>query len=62
MAAPLLHVSVFGIASLLLLFSDKPVLQGPAYLPVLILWIADIPISLVASGRLFFRDEYAKLV
>ena len=26
------------------------------------LWIADIPISLIASGRLIFHDEYAKLV
>jgi hypothetical protein len=53
---------LFGIASLLLLSSDQPVLDGPARIPIGILSIADIPISLLASERLFFHDEYAILV
>jgi hypothetical protein len=62
MIAPVLHALLFGIASLLLLFSDAPVLDGPARFPIIILWTVDIPISLIASARLFFHDEYAKLV
>jgi hypothetical protein len=50
------------MTSLFLIFSDTGVLDGPARWPVIILWIADIPISLIASERLFFHDEYAKLV
>ena len=59
---PVLHASLFGTAFLLLSFSDKPILQGPASVPIIILWIADMPISIIASGRLFWYDEYAKLV
>jgi hypothetical protein len=50
------------MASVLLLFSNRAIADGPAGFPILILWIADIPISLVASERLFFHTEHAKLV
>jgi len=60
-AAPVLHASLFAIASLLILFSNHALLDGPAGVPVTILWIADIPISLIAFARLFNSSEYAKL-
>lgn len=62
MAAAVLHALLFGIASILPLFSNEPILNGPAKLPIVILWVADIPISLIASERLFFHTEYARLV
>src|ERR1700676_3361652 len=58
--APVIHASLFAMASLLLLY--KPILPGPASVPINILWIADIPISIIASGGLFWYDKYAKLV
>jgi hypothetical protein len=61
-AAPVLHALVFGIASILLLFSNEHILEGPTSLPFVVLWLADIPISLIASERLWFHAEHARLV
>lgn len=62
MTASFLHALLFALSSVLILISDKPILNGPAGIPIVILFVADIPISLVASGRLYFHDEHAKLV
>lgn len=43
------------------MLSDKPVLNGPAAVPCLVLWFADIPFSLVAWSILFFSSQYAVL-
>ncbi len=56
--APVLHASLFFIASALMWASNRPLLQGPASFPFLILWIADIPISLIAFNEMFFSDKY----
>jgi hypothetical protein len=60
--APILHASLFGIASPLLLFSHDAIFDGPASVLISILWVADIPISIVASYGLIFNQEYATLV
>ena len=59
-----LHALLFVTAALLLLFySDgRAILERPAGVSILILGIADFPISLFAGEWLFFHTEYAKLV
>lgn len=61
-AAPVVHGCLFVVASALLWTSGRPVLDGPARFPTLLFWVADIPISLIASGQLFFSNHFAWLV
>jgi hypothetical protein len=45
--APILHVLLFAVASALAQFSTGPL--SPAKLPSFILWLADLPFSIVAQ-------------
>ena len=54
---PVLHAIFFVTASVLMWISSKPILDGPARLPFGILWVADLPISVIAFSVMFTSAE-----
>lgn len=55
-AAPALHVCLFVLTWGLFWIQRGPLANGPADWPFRILFIADLPISLVAFGAMFNSD------
>jgi hypothetical protein len=60
--APLLHGILFASTWLLYSIFPQPLLDGPARWPFMVLWLADIPISLVCFGFLFAGQVVPALV
>jgi len=56
--APEIHALLFiSMWVLYSVFSPQPLLNGPSALPFAILFVADLPLSLVAFGVMFSSDE-----
>jgi hypothetical protein len=55
-AAPVLHAVLFLVASVLMVFSDHPILDGPARIPFAVLFFGDLPISAIAFGVMFSSE------
>jgi hypothetical protein len=55
--APVVHVSLFVLASVLMWVSDKPILDGPAKVPFGILFFGDLPISAFAFSVMFTSEK-----
>jgi hypothetical protein len=55
-AAPALHVCLFALTWGLFWIQAQPLANGPADWPFRILFIADLPISVVAFGVMFGSD------
>jgi hypothetical protein len=54
--APVLHVCLFALTWLLYWVQPQPLAQGPADWPFRILFVADLPISIIAFGMMFNSD------
>jgi hypothetical protein len=54
--APVLHGLLFAVTWLLFWLQPRPLAQGPADWPFRILFLADLPISLIAFGAMFRSD------
>jgi hypothetical protein len=52
-----IHALLFISVWVLYAIFSQPVMNGPSSLPFLIVFIADLPISLVAFGVMFTRSE-----
>ena len=55
-AAPALHVGLFAVTWILDWIQPQALANGPADWPFRVLFIADLPISLVAFGVMFNSD------
>jgi hypothetical protein len=51
--APFLHVCLFALTWIMNLVFPQALLDGPAVFPFAVLFVADIPISLVCFGLMF---------
>src|SRR5262245_21646724 len=60
--APLLHGILFAATWLLYWIFPQPLLNGPARWPFMVLWVADMPISIVCFGFLFMGKVAPALV
>jgi hypothetical protein len=56
LAAPALHMCLFALTWVLFWIQPRPLAQGPADWPFRILFVADLPISLIAFGVMFNSD------
>jgi len=56
-AAPALHAILFAVTCVLWWISNKPIADGPAGLPFLVLYFADLPISAIPFGVMFTSAE-----
>jgi hypothetical protein len=56
LVAPLLHVCLFALTWGLFWIQPQPLAQGPADWPFRILFMADLPISLIVFGAMFSSD------
>ena len=52
-AAAALHIFLFGLTVLLYGIQQQPLLNGPSRLPFLIVFLADLPVSLMTFGAIF---------
>src|SRR5436305_14334961 len=48
-----LHVFLFGLTGILYVFQQRALLDGASRLPFTILFLADLPVSVVAFGLMF---------
>jgi hypothetical protein len=60
--APLLHGILFASTWILYSIFPQPLLDGPAKWPFMVLWLADIPISVVCFGFLFAGEVIPALI
>jgi hypothetical protein len=51
-----LHLCLFALTWVLFWIQPQPLAQGPADWPFRILFIADLPISIIAFGAMFNSD------
>jgi hypothetical protein len=58
LAAPVLHMCLFILTWVLSWIQPQPLAQGPADWPFRILFVADLPISLIAFGVMFNSDAH----
>src|SRR5579864_2440843 len=54
--APVLHACLFTITWVLGWISSQPLLDGPARFPFFVLFLADFPISAIASSVMYFSE------
>ena len=52
-----LHVCLFALTWLLFWIQSQPLANGPADWPFRILFVADLPLSLIAFGAMFNSDS-----
>ena len=48
-----LHVFLFGLTGILYVFQQQALLEGASRLPFTILFLADLPVSVIAFGAMF---------
>jgi hypothetical protein len=59
LAAATLHVFLFGLTGILYAISQQPLLNGPSRWPFTIVFLADLPISVIAFAAMFGGQRHA---
>jgi len=59
LGAAALHIFLFGLTGILYVITQQPLLSGPSRWPFTIVFLADLPISVIAFGAMFGGQRHA---